>query len=70
MTDATAHDDWRELYAEAFRRFRLRALWNFVQHEEPLPANALSVGRALRVEGDMQARRFAERLEAAARAAE
>jgi hypothetical protein len=37
--------------------------------EEPTPADALAVARALRVEGDLPARRLAEQIELACHAA-
>ena len=70
MTDALALDELRELYAEAFLRFGPQYLWNVRRVDDPKPGNALSVGYALRQEGDMDARRFAERLERAARGAD
>lgn len=65
MSDTAAAEDWRELYAEAFRRFGPAALWNHRQHLDPTPIQALGAGYSLRQEGDMEARRLAERLERA-----
>lgn len=69
MTDAVETEDWRELYAEAFRLFFPAVLWSYRKLEQPAPANGLSISYALRQQGDMRARRFAERLERACRAA-
>jgi hypothetical protein len=46
-----------------------RALWNKRELETPTPADALVVARALRVERNCQARRLAEEIERACRAA-
>ena len=62
-------DDWKALYHEAFRRFKHRCLWNVRESEDPSPGAALSTARQLRYEGDMAARRFAERIERAIDAA-
>jgi hypothetical protein len=52
----------------AFAEFRSRALWNIGELESPTIAQALAITRQLRTEGDMKARRLAERIEEAARA--
>lgn len=57
------------LYARAFKEFGALALWNSTPVPNPQPEDALAVARALRFEGNMDARRLAEQLEAAARAA-
>jgi hypothetical protein len=57
------------LYRQAFREFSARALWNKRPLENPTPEDALVVARALRVEGDRKARRLAEQIEKACRAA-
>ena len=56
------------LYAQAFREFGVRALWNLRQHEHPTVDDALAITRALRTEGNMAARRLAEQIERLARA--
>jgi hypothetical protein len=56
------------LYRRAFAEFRSRALWNIREFENPTIAQALAITRQLRTEGDMKARRLAERIEEAARA--
>ncbi len=58
----------QDLYLEAFARFRADALWNKRQLANPTPADALVVARALRAEGDLNARRLAEAIEARANA--
>jgi hypothetical protein len=57
------------LYRRAFAEYGARALWNKRELETPTPADALVVARALRVEGDREARRLAEQIERACRAA-
>jgi hypothetical protein len=57
------------LYRGAFAEYGARALWNKRELEAPTPADALVVARALRVEGDREARRLAEQIERACRAA-
>jgi hypothetical protein len=56
------------LYRRAFAEFRSRALWNIREIEDPTIEQALAITRQLRIEGDMNARRLAERIEEAARA--
>jgi hypothetical protein len=69
MTGPSLKDDYRVLYRRAFAEFGALALWNSAPVSDPKPEDALVVARALRFEGNMDARRLAERLEAAARAA-
>ena len=54
-----------DLYQQAFADFGSRALWNVRQYDHPEPADALAVAKALRLEGNLQARILAERIEAA-----
>ncbi len=61
--------DLRQLYERAFAEFGAAALWNRQRLADPSPGDALAVARALRREGDMNARRLAEKIEAAAHAA-
>lgn len=71
MTTKTAtSDDYRVLYARAFDEFGAMALWNVRRLDDPTPAHALTIARALRVEGNLAARALAEQLEAACRAAD
>jgi hypothetical protein len=55
--------DLASLYRRAFAEYGARALWNKRELERPTPADALVVARALRVEGDREARRLAEQIE-------
>jgi hypothetical protein len=61
--------DFASLYRRGVAEYGARALWNKREVESPTPADALVVARALRVEGDREARRLAEQLERACRAA-
>jgi hypothetical protein len=56
------------LYRRAFAEYGARALWNMRPVENPDDDDALVVARALRLEGDMQARFLAEQIEQACRA--
>jgi hypothetical protein len=67
--EALPKQGYRHLYARAFEEFGAAALWNKKQLAEPLPNDALAVARALRLEGNLKARRLAEEIEAAAHAA-
>jgi hypothetical protein len=64
-----SEEDLASLYRRAFAEYGARALWNKRELDRPTPADALVVARALRVEGDREARRLAERIERACRAA-
>jgi len=57
------------LYRQAFEQFGARALWSSRPVPLPTIADALAITRGLRVEGDRNARRLAERIEAACHAA-
>jgi hypothetical protein len=57
-----------ELYRRAFVQFGAPALWNIKQVDNPTVEQILAITRQLRIEGDMDARRIAERIEQAARA--
>ncbi len=57
------------LYRRAFAEYGTQALWNKRMFEEPTPEDALVVARALRIEGDCEARKRAEEIEQACRAA-
>ena len=61
--------DFVRLYRQAFEQFGAQALWNKRILEAPLPEDALVVARALRIEGNLEARRLAEQIEQACRAA-
>lgn len=68
-TEPEPPEDLASLYRRAFAEYATRALWNRQPVEAPTPADALVVARALRIEGDRAARRLAERIERACRAA-
>lgn len=57
------------LYRRAFAEYGVSALWSSRPVPHPTPADALAITRTLRVEGDMGARRLAEAIEQACRAA-
>jgi hypothetical protein len=57
------------LYRRAFAEYGTQALWNKRMLEAPTPDDALVIARALRIEGDCEARRLAEQIEKACRAA-
>jgi hypothetical protein len=69
MSTEAAHLDYMDLYSEAFAKYRAHALWFMRRLDEPTPADALAVARALRVEGDLPARLLAEQIEQACHAA-
>ena len=58
-----------DLYRRAFEEFGASALWSSRPVANPSPADALAITRSLRVEGDLNARRLAEQIEQACRAA-
>jgi hypothetical protein len=57
------------LYYQAFSEFGTRALWNWKRLEQPTITQALTIADALRVEGNLAARRLAVEIEQACRAA-
>jgi hypothetical protein len=57
------------LYRRAFAEYGTRALWNKRSLERPTPEDALVIARALRIEGDREARQLAEQIEKACLAA-
>lgn len=61
--------DYRTLYRRAFDAHGAAALWNKTRIADPTPEHALVIAKALRVEGDRQARQLAEEIEAAAKEA-
>lgn len=67
--EITALEDLVSLYRRAFAEYGTQALWNKRMLEDPSPEDALVVARALRIEGDRAARRIAEQIESACRAA-
>jgi hypothetical protein len=62
-------EDFAILYRRAFAEYGTQALWNKRLLEEPTPEDALVIARALRIEGDREARKLAEQIEKACRAA-
>jgi len=62
-------DELLRLYRRAFAEYGTRALWNKRVLDAPTPEDALVAARALRIEGDREARRLAEQIEQACRAA-
>ncbi len=67
--ETTAQPEFERLYHQAFRDYRTMALWYLREFEHPTPEDALAITRSLRIEGDMNARRLAEQIEQACRAA-
>jgi hypothetical protein len=63
MNDQTTEPDFVSLYRRAFAQFGTQALWNKRMLQEPKPEDALVVARALRIEGDRNARKLAEQIE-------
>jgi hypothetical protein len=59
----------RSLYRQAFSLHGTRALWNSRPVEQPTLADLLAITESLRVEGNLAARRLAEQIEQACRAA-
>ena len=69
MTPGADQSNYVALYRRAFAEYGAHALWNLRAFEAPTPEDALVVARALRIEGDLNARRLAEDIEQACRAA-
>ena len=70
MNDHTTKPEaFVSLYRRAFAEYGTQALWNKRLLEEPTREDALVVARALRIEGDSEARRLAEQIEQVCRAA-
>ena len=62
-------EDFASLYRRAFAEYGAQALWSSRAVPDPTPADALAITHTLRVEGDLKARRLAEQIEQACRAA-
>jgi hypothetical protein len=62
-------EDYASLYRRAFKEYGTRALWNKRLLDAPTPEDALVIARALRIEGNLDARFLAEQIEHACRAA-
>jgi hypothetical protein len=69
ISEKTPMPDFAILYRRAFEEFGAAALWSSKPVSNPTPEDALAITRTLRVEGNMQARRLAEQIEQACRAA-
>jgi hypothetical protein len=69
MTETTPPEDYASLYRRAFQEFGAMALWSSRPVPNPTPADALAITRSLRIEGNLDARRLAEDIERACRAA-
>lgn len=66
---STEQEDFVTLYRRAFKDFGAMALWNVRELEDPGLEDALVVARCLRFEGNLAARRLAERIERTCRVA-
>ncbi len=63
-------EDFAGLYRRAFAEYGTQALWNKRLLEKPTPEDALVIARALRIEGDREARKLAEQIEKTCSAAQ
>jgi hypothetical protein len=68
-TEPAPTQEFTILYRRAFEEFGAAALWSSMPVPNPTPADALAITHSLRVEGDLRARRLAERIEQACRGA-
>ena len=59
----TEPEGWLKLYHRAFEEYGASALWSSKPVPDPTPADALAITRSLRVEGNLEARRLAEKIE-------
>jgi hypothetical protein len=64
-----ASEETVRLYRQAFAEHGPRALWSSRPVEHPTASDALAITESLRVEGNLAARRLAEQIEQACRAA-
>jgi len=69
MAAQVVQPEFEKLYERAFKEFGTMALWSSRPVPNPTPADALAITRSLRVEGNLDARRLAEQIEQACRAA-
>ena len=69
MSDQERLDEIARLYRQAFAEFGSLALWHSRPVPDPTPAAALAITRSLRVDGNMDSRRLAEKIESLCRAA-
>jgi hypothetical protein len=58
-------EDLLTLYRRAFAEFGIQALWNKRPLAAPFPEDALVIARALRIEGNREARLLTEQIEQA-----
>jgi hypothetical protein len=56
-------ESYATLYRRAFTEYSNQALWNMRAIDNPSPADALAITRALRTHGGMEGRRLAEQIE-------
>ena len=69
MSDRPPQESFATLYRRAFVKYGAQALWNKRMLEEPTQDDVLVIARALRIEGDREARKLAEQIEKACSAA-
>ncbi len=67
--EQAAIDKIVELYRRAFAEFGTHALWSSRPVDNPTIEDAMAITHSMRVEGNLQARRLAEEIEQACRAA-
>jgi hypothetical protein len=70
MDEQDRNDEIARLYRQAFDEYGVMALWSSRPVPNPTAADALAITYSLRVEGNMDSRRLAERIEALCRAAQ
>jgi hypothetical protein len=63
MIEQDRQQEIEKLYRQAFAEFGAMALWSSRPVPHPTAADALAITRSLRVEGNLAARRLAERIE-------
>ena len=68
-TEPEPSTEFVNLYRRAFAEYGPRALWNMRPSDNPTPADALAITKALRTYGGMEGRRLAESIERLCRAA-
>ena len=68
MAEETQPSEIASLYRRAFAEYGTQALWNMRPLEDPTPADALAITKALRTHGGMAGRRLAEEIERVCRA--
>jgi len=61
----TSKADFLSLYRQAFEEYGTHALWNMRRFDLPTQDDALALARALRIEGNREARYLAEQIEQA-----